>query len=422
MSMTGQGKSEPGRLADATFWSRPGLGQLLELLNRAGEETRVVGGAVRDALMGLEVGDVDIATTALPQEVMRRVADAGMKAVPTGLAHGTITVVVDGAPYEVTTLREDTQTDGRHAEVVFGRDWARDAARRDFTINALYATPDGTVIDLVGGLADIPTRHVRFIGDPRARIREDYLRILRLFRFHATYGAGAVDATALRACEHERDGLARLSRERVGAEMRKLLVAPAAASTLQTMSDSGLLQPILGGIAAMVRFRRLVELEAAWGAAPDAMRHLGALALWTRHDALRLRERLRLSNAEARQLDEMAGPVPDLAEATARRAFFHAVGRQTAQDRALLAAADFGVAQSARPHLRAAFHEARHWVRPNLPITAADLMVRGLKPGPDLGRALKRVEQAWVAADFPMSPEALEPLVAQMLAELDMQS
>ncbi|MGQ3674471.1 CCA tRNA nucleotidyltransferase [Xanthobacter sp. TB0139] len=418
--MTDQGRIVPGMLADAAFWARPGLGRLLALLNRDGEEARVVGGAVRNALMGLEVADVDIATTALPQEVVRRTTAAGMKAVPTGLAHGTITVVVEHTPYEVTTLREDAQTDGRHAEVVFGRDWARDAARRDFTINALYATPDGTVRDLVGGLADIPSRHVRFIGDAHERIREDYLRILRLFRFHATYGAGAVDVTALRACEHERAGLVRLSRERVGAEMRKLLIARGAVSTLQTMSDSGLLQPLLGGIGALARLRRLVTLETEWGAKADAMRHLGALALWTRADALRLRERLRLSNTEARQLDEMAGPVPDLAGASARRAFFYAVGQQAAQDRALLAAARFDATESTLRHLREAFHEAGDWVRPRLPVTAADLMAQGLKPGPDLGRALKQVEQAWVEADFPMAPDVLARLVAQELANLSM--
>lgn len=224
-------------IAGAAFWATPGLAEVLGLLNAGDEEARVVGGAVRNSLLNLPVIDVDIATTALPQEVVERARRAGMKPVPTGIAHGTVTVVAGHHAFEVTTLREDMETDGRRAVVRFGRDWRHDAERRDFTLNALYATADGTVVDLVGGLSDLAARRVRFIGDAQARIREDYLRILRLFRFHASYGVGEVDPTALSAAVRLRAGLLGLSRERIRAETMKLLVAPGAAPTLATMRD-----------------------------------------------------------------------------------------------------------------------------------------------------------------------------------------
>src|SRR5580700_10962635 len=222
-------------------WLRAGvLATLLALLDSDGEEARVVGGAVRNTLRAEPVGDIDIATTALPDEVIRRVEAAGFKAVPTGIEHGTVTVVAEGRPHEVTTLREDVETDGRRAKVAFGRDWRRDAERRDFTMNALSVTPDGAVHDYVGGLADLAARRVRFIGEPRARIAEDYLRILRFFRFHAAYAHGPPDPQGLHACIVARDGLRTLSRERVRAELVKLLVAPHAVATLAAMAEAGL--------------------------------------------------------------------------------------------------------------------------------------------------------------------------------------
>ena len=222
-------------------WLREGpLPRLLDVLDRDGEEARVVGGAVRNALLGEPVGDIDVATTAVPEEVMRRAEAAGFKPVPTGIEHGTVTVVIDGTPFEVTTLREDVETFGRHARVAFGRDWRRDAERRDFTMNALYAARDGTIHDHVGGLADLEERRVRFIGDPARRIAEDYLRILRFFRFHAAYGhGGQPDADGLAACIAARAGLETLSRERVRMEMLKLLVAPHAVPALAAMSGGG---------------------------------------------------------------------------------------------------------------------------------------------------------------------------------------
>src|SRR3954451_62544 len=230
-------------------WLREGpLPRVLAVLDTDGEEARVVGGAVRNALLGAPLGDIDIATTALPQEVIRRVEAAGFKAVPTGVEHGTVTVIAERRPFEVTTLREDVETDGRHATVAFGRDWRRDAERRDFTMNALSVTSDGDVHDYVGGLGDIGARRVRFIGDPGRRIAEDYLRILRFFRFHAAYGEGAPDAAGLAACVAERAGLDALSRERVRMEMLKLLPAAHVVPTLVVMTETGLLGTVLGGV------------------------------------------------------------------------------------------------------------------------------------------------------------------------------
>ena len=230
---------------------------MLAVLDRDGEEARVVGGAVRNALMGQPPGDIDIATTATPDEVMRRAHAAGLKPVPTGLDHGTVTVVAGGVGIEVTTLRQDVETDGRRAMVAFGRDWEADARRRDFTINAFSADRTGHVYDPIGGFDDLARRRVRFIGDPVTRIREDYLRILRFFRFHAGYGAGPPDAAGLHACLAERAGLAKLSRERIRLELMKLFKAARAGPTLQVMADTGLIHAVLGGIADPMAFTRL---------------------------------------------------------------------------------------------------------------------------------------------------------------------
>src|SRR3984893_4657841 len=230
-------------------WLKSGpTARVLELLNGDGEEARVVGGAVRNALLKIPLGDIDIATTALPDEVVRRAKAAGIKTVPTGIDHGTVTLVVEAQPFEVTTLREDTETFGRKAKVAFGRNWVRDAERRDFTINGLSVDADGVVHDHVGGLEDIAARRVRFIGDPAIRIAEDYLRILRFFRIHASYGQGAFDREALVACIKGRAGLTNLSAERIQAERMKLLVAPGASPSLQAMGDAGLLLILFGGV------------------------------------------------------------------------------------------------------------------------------------------------------------------------------
>src|SRR5271170_2242074 len=254
-----------GKLKDLTPLRQGPLARALEVLNGEGEETRLVGGAVRDLALGETAVDFDLTTTATTDEVVRRAREAGFKVALTGVSHGTVTIVVDGRPLQTTTLREDVETDGRWAKVAFGRDFAADAQRRDFTINALSLTADGTVHDYVGGLGDLRARRVRFIGEADARIREDYLRILRFFRFSARFAASGLDPEGLSAAIRARDGLARLSRERVRAEFLKLLAAPRPGDIAQTMSESGFLEPILGSVGYPRRLSRLIAIEAERG-------------------------------------------------------------------------------------------------------------------------------------------------------------
>jgi len=403
----------PHRLAVA--WLQAGaVAQLLGVLDRDGEEARVVGGAVRNALLGEEAGDVDIATTAMPVDVIARVEAAGFKAVPTGIEHGTVTVVIDGRPFEVTTLRQDVETYGRKAKVAFGRDWRADAERRDFTMNALSVAPDGTIHDYVDGFADIEARRVRFIGDPRQRIAEDYLRILRFFRFHAAYGRGVPDATGLHACVLARAGLDALSRERVRVEILKLLLAPGAAPTVEVMADSGLLTRVLGGVPLLAGFDRLLQIEAAIGAAADALRRLGALAVLVIEDAERLRQRLRLTNAEHERLQSMAtrwrGLAPSIG-GQAARALLYRLGPERFTDRVLIAWARAGAAADDPAWGELATLPAR-WVAPTFPLKSADLVQRGVAKGPALGVALRAAEEAWIDGDFPADPAALAAIAS----------
>ena len=394
---------------DAPWLAERSLVQLLSVLDRDGEEARVVGGAVRNTLIGLPHGDVDVATTAVPAEVTRRAEAAGFKPVPTGFDHGTVTVVVEGRPFEVTTLREDVETFGRHATVKFGRDWKRDAERRDFTMNALTLAPDGTVHDHVGGLADLERRRVRFIGDAATRIREDYLRILRFFRFHACYGEGAPDPAGLHAVIVERAGLDQLSRERVRMELMKLLLAPRAVAALAVMAESGLIGAVLGGVPYLASLANMAKLEAALGLAPDGTRRLGALGAWIVEDAERLSQRLRLSNAERDQLAAMATDWWRVSPALDGRALLYRLGPEHFTARVLLAWARSDA--SARDP---AWHDVatmpERWTAPAFPLRAADFLARGLEKGPSLGAALGRAEQAWIAAGFPMDRRALDAI------------
>src|ERR1700688_4002008 len=258
------------RVLDDAPWLTSGpTARVLELLSGSGEEARVVGGAVRNALLKIPTGDIDIATTALPDEVVRRAKAAGIKTVPTGIDHGTVTLVVEAQPFEGTTLREDTETFGRKAKVAFGRDWVRDAERRDFTINGLSVDAGGVIHDHVGGYDDLVARRVRFIGDPNQRIAEDYLRILRFFRIHAAYGQGEPDRAGYLACIAARAGLATLSAERVRMEMLKLMIAEGAAGALTAMADGGLLLPIFGGVAYTGPFRAMISAERLLGLETD---------------------------------------------------------------------------------------------------------------------------------------------------------
>jgi poly(A) polymerase len=402
------------RLPDGSWLKAEPLASLLTVLNRDGEEARVAGGAVRDAILGLPVSEIDIATTATPEEVSRRATAAGWKAVPTGMAHGTVTVVADGRTFEVTTLRRDVATDGRRAVVAFTRDWAEDAARRDLAINGLFLAHDGFVHDHVGGLEDIARGRVRFIGDARQRIREDVLRTLRFFRFHARFGRGPLDSEGFAAAIAERAGLSLLSSERVRAELMKLLVAPRAAATVATMAQAGLLQTLTGGVPRLARLRRLTMLDSE---APDPLLRLAALCQFVAEDAERLRRRLRLSNAEADRLAAIGDGTPRLepacGEAAARSALYK-LGPRAYRDRTLLAWADCGAPpDDARWAELLALPD--RWTPPKPPVTAANLLDLGVAPGPGMGRALRRFEEAWVAAGFPNESAAVEALVRQAL-------
>lgn len=386
--------------------AEPGLAPLLELLNAAGEETRVVGGAVRNALMGLPVNDIDLATTALPEVVASRARRAGLRALPTGIEHGTVTVLAADRAFEVTTLREDVETDGRHAKVRFGRDFEQDAQRRDFTINALTLSADGALHDSVGGAADIAARRVRFIGDPARRIAEDHLRSLRFFRFHAAYGAGEPDAAGLAAVIFARAGLLTLSRERVRAEMLKLLAAPGAAAVAEILSQTGLFGLLTGSAAWPARLAALMrQPERA-----DPLLRLAALALWTSEGADRLRERLRLSNQEHKRLSLLAqalegvqGRAPPAGDDLRALLFLH--GREPASDALRLAQA-----MSDDPGWAMARGGLARMEAPRLPVSGADLLARGAS-GPRLGRILKAFQAAWIRAGFPEDPGELSRLI-----------
>jgi poly(A) polymerase len=384
---------------------------LLGLLNSQGEEARVVGGAVRNALLRLAVNELDIATTAVPDEVVRRVEGAGWKTVPTGIEHGTVTVLIGGRPFEVTTLRRDVETYGRKAKVVFGRDWVADAERRDFTINALSLSVEGKVHDYVGGLADLATHRVRFIGDPAQRIAEDYLRILRFFRFHAWYGQGTPDPAGLDACIRARGGIETLSRERVRTELLKLMLAPHATPTLALMSETGLLGSVLGGVALLASFENMVKVEAAAGFEADAVRRLGALSVWVAEDGERLAQRLRLSNADAERLSalERWWQISPAAGEHFARTLLYRLGSQHFVDQVLLAWSR-SAAGAVHREWRALAEMPQTWTAPEFPLRASDFIARGLAPGPALGAAMRSAETSWIAADFPADRAAIEAI------------
>ncbi|MGE8104748.1 CCA tRNA nucleotidyltransferase [Allorhizobium sp. NPDC080224] len=405
-------------LADRDWFQEPALQKLLTLLNSGGAETRVVGGAVRNSLMGLPVGDIDLATTLMPEEVSGRAAAKGIKAVPTGIEHGTVTLVVDGKGYEVTTLRRDVETNGRHAQVAFGASWQEDADRRDLTMNALYVGLDGEVIDLVGGLKDIETRTVRFIGNAEQRIAEDYLRVLRFFRFFAHYGSGRPDTDGLKACARARSQLKSLSAERVWSEIKKLLSARDPGRALLWMRQSGVLTEILPetekwGIDAIPG---LIAAEQALGWEPDALLRLCAIVPKDAARLVTLSERLRMSNAEAMALDRFArAPKP---QETVRDVAFdrdlYRFGKdgmismlklELASARARAEGDQKAMSRSAR--LFSLLKRAEGFVRPVLPIKGSDVLAAGIPAGPKVGEILGKLEEGWIASQFNLSREDL---------------
>lgn len=398
----------PPSLADAPWLASTSTRAVIAAITRGGFEARVVGGAVRNALLGLPVKDVDLATTAVPQEVIRLAAAGGLGAVPTGVSHGTVTVIAHHQPIEVTTLRRDIETFGRQARVTFTTDWSEDAARRDFTLNALYCDQDGTVHDPIGGYPDLVARRVRFIGDARDRIREDYLRILRFFRFTAAYAEGPPDPAGLAASVALAEGLAQLSAERIRAELLRLLAAPRAVEIVEVMAEAGLIEALIGVRGDVTLLGRLADIEAALGRDADPLLRLAALSGGNRH-LTALGARLRLSNAESERLARLALPDPafdpDTDEREAR-GFLYRFGVETFRDGVLMAWARGGAAPDCS-RWRGRFVLPNRWKVPTLPVRGADLLERGLAQGPAIGRVVRAFEEWWIAEDFPTDDERL---------------
>ncbi len=379
---------------------------------------RFVGGAVRNALLGEAVTEVDIAARFPPDEVIRRLEAAGLRAIGTGIEHGTVTAIVDGTPYEVTSLRRDVETFGRRAVVAYTTNWAEDAARRDFTINALYAGEDGTLFDYFGGLNDIPARRVRFIGDARQRIKEDYLRILRFFRFHAQYGRGEPDADGLSACAEEKAGLKLLSGERVQKELLVLLKVRDPLPVLRVMQDSGILAEIFSRDLNLPRLQQLISIEQPSGTARDAVLRFAALLPDSAGAAREIAEKLRLSNntrdrlAAAAEKDErIAVPVAG----ACLRELMYRMGKDRTRDQLLLRWADAG-APASDAQWQTMMTVLRDWQVPVFPLDGNDVMALGVPEGREIGVHLRDIEQWWIAQDFaPTRSELLDRLRATVL-------
>lgn len=365
--------------------------RLLAALNAADVTARFVGGCVRNAVLGKGADDLDLAVDKPPETVMRALETAGIKVIPTGLKHGTVTAIADSRMFELTTLRRDVETDGRRAVVAFTDDWLEDASRRDFTFNALYADADGTLYDPFDGRADLAAGRVRFIGDPDTRIAEDRLRVLRFFRFHAWYGRPPLDGPSYQACARNAASLGGLSGERVRKELLRTLEAAAAPDALEAMRDAGVLDRWLPEYAGSARLRALIAREDE----PDGLRRLAAI-LPTGADATVIGKRLKLSTQEAMRLDVMLarGPEIDIAGGPrAWRAGLYRPGSGLYIDRLLLAIDQPG-------DWRAALAMARAWTPPDLPLSGGDALKLGLRPGPKVGALLDAVERWWIDGDF----------------------
>ncbi|MEN3931087.1 CCA tRNA nucleotidyltransferase [Microvirga sp. W0021] len=405
---------EAGLPAIKELLALPAVQAVMTVMNGGGEETRLVGGAVRNALMGDKIADIDMATTALPDVVMNRARQAGWKVIPTGIDHGTVTVVVDHIPFEITTLREDIETDGRHAVVRFGRSFEADAIRRDFTMNALSMDISGTLHDYFQGLEDIKHRRVRFIGDAHQRIREDYLRILRFFRFHAVYGRGAPDPEGLLASISGSHGLAQISAERIRVELLKLLAGEGSVSAMEYMADSGILLRILDGVVLLARGRRLPRQAAS-------IEKLAAYAVLVREDADRLRELLRLSNDEQRFLDNYALV---LERVESRRDIWEVddIRRIVVQKSALCVLRVFEAlkGEPGRYITPDALTLLERYVSgqeivPVFPLRGADFLEHGIPKGPEVGRLMERARSLWFEDACPQGEGVSENLLKRVL-------
>ncbi|MBB6425856.1 CCA tRNA nucleotidyltransferase [Sphingopyxis sp. JAI128] len=384
-------------LPEAPWRDRAGLRRIVAALTADGGAVRLVGGAVRDTLLGLPVADIDLATPLLPEEVTRRLAAANIKVIPTGIAHGTVTAIASGDHHEITTLRRDVETDGRRATVAFADDWRDDAARRDFTINALYADPDsGAIDDWFDGIDDLRNGCVRFIGDAATRIAEDHLRILRFYRFAARFGRGPLEPASHAAVIAARQSLKSLSRERIADELLKLLSLPDPRAIVGQMAADGIFEVLLPELdpAFAGGLDRLLSNETAAGATPGPLRRLSVLLPADAAVAEQVASRLRLSTRQRKHLAAIAARRGDVDRPA--RQLAHAIGIDAARDVHLIAG---------RPD---AVQALAGWQVPLLPVKGGDIVARGVAAGPDVARILKAVEAQWVAEDFPDAARVAE--------------
>lgn len=380
-------------------------------------EARFVGGAVRNALLGAPVADIDIAVPMPPREAAARLRAKGIRVIETGLAHGTVTAVVNGQPFEVTALRRDVETDGRHAVIAFTDDWAEDAMRRDFTINALYAAADGAIFDYATGVEDLIAGRVRFMGDAAARIAEDYLRVLRLFRFHAWYGKGDLDAAALHAAAAAKDKLNTLSAERIAKELLRLLEAATPAPVLRVMAATGILSQLLPGALQLPRLERMAEIDADNQFARDGVLRLAALLPDDEQAARECADALRLSNASRARLEQALGE-PRLSpalSAKAARLLLYRIGAPCFQDKVRLGWAAAPRRDGEALRWRMMLRMAQTWERPRFALTGLDVMGAGVPEGPEVGRVLARIEDWWAGGDFTASEAELRAKLKSMV-------
>ena len=401
-----------GKLQPQAWMVSPETQRVMQALLENGGDARFVGGCVRNALANRPVMDIDIATPLLPEEVIERLKGHKIAYAPIGLKHGTVTAIVDGHPFEITTLRLDVQTFGRHAEVKFTDDWKTDASRRDFTINAMFATIDGDIYDPFGGVADLRNGIVQFVGEPEKRISEDVLRILRFFRFYAHFGRGEPDAAALKACAAAADQVAKLSAERIRQEVLKLLESNHCPSTWQLMLGCGVVTHFLPEATNIAALENLVQLEKHYECPAFALRRLAALLEVTLAGLPSVAQGLKLSNEQTAQLTMMmnadAKVSLQMSEAAVRK-FVYKRGNDAARNVLLLAAARAGEKESLKP----LYHIATSFRAPAFPLRGDDALKNGMKPGPDVGRVLEGIEEWWIAEDFkPNRTACLERLKA----------
>lgn len=406
--------SQPAHPGPVGLMAGTAARRVLQSLMRTGQEARFIGGCVRDAVLGIQAADIDIATTLLPDEVTRRLRQDGIRVIPTGLDHGTVTALTDGAKFEVTTLRRDVETNGRHATVAFTDSWLEDASRRDFTFNAMSLTPEGELYDPFGGVRDLKAGRVRFIGSPRERIAEDVLRILRFFRFYARYGKGCPDPDAIVACAAMAPLIGGLSGERVQQEVMRILAQDRVVEVWRLMIDCGVMAQTLAHATNVTRLAALDRLEWLVGEA-HPMAHLAALLPMGLSAAAETAERLRLSNANRDYLLGLCAPSvdvhPDLT-VTSRRHALQKLGPEPFRDLLLLAAATRG---TQAVELLEALAEAATWIVVPFPLKGRDLLDQGVAPGPELGIMLAALEGWWAARDYrPTREECLAELTRRL--------